>query len=97
MTDHVINTALTIAAGVFLANGMNRLRSVGADLWAAIVLALAATEGLRMPWGHGPAAGLERRFDRYSALLTKQSCERRRSSVQALAAAVAVKPPNRAR
>lgn len=73
MTDHVINAVLTIAAGVFLATVMNRLRTVGAGLWAAIVLALAATGRMRMPWGHGPAAGLERRFDRYSALLTKQS------------------------
>ncbi len=51
MTDHVINTVIAIAAGVFFATVMNMLRTVGADLWAAVVLGLAATAALVMASG----------------------------------------------
>ena len=51
MTDHVINTVLAIASGVFFATVMNMLRTVGADLWAAVVLGLAATWVLLMASG----------------------------------------------
>lgn len=41
MTDHAINTTIAAAAGVFFAVLIGMFRTAGADLWAAIVLALA--------------------------------------------------------
>lgn len=46
MTTHVINTAIAVAAGIFFATLLGMFRTAGADLWAAVVLALAGVAAL---------------------------------------------------
>ena len=42
LSDHVINTVIAAAAGVFFTIVISVFRAAGADIWAAIVLAFAS-------------------------------------------------------
>ncbi len=42
LSDRVINTVIAAAAGVFFTIVISVFRAAGADIWAAIVLALAS-------------------------------------------------------
>lgn len=48
VTEQIINAAISAAAGIFFAILFGMCRTAGADLWAAVVLALAGVACLLM-------------------------------------------------